>query len=206
VFKCTHRRATRYCQRMSTPGQVKDASRTRARILSAAAREFSRDGYQATTVRSIAAAAEVSPNLITRYFGGKEGLFDAVAEIDLGVDRFARGPLETIGERLSDSVVTRWTRLEDGDPLVALLRASGEHAPSAARLAAFLDSESLAPMQRQLEEHGLPPEDAAARARAVDVFLLGVTARFRMLRDEFADSPATRAWIAQSVQRLVSGH
>lgn len=190
---------------MATPGQVKDANRTRARILSAAARAFSRDGYQATTVRTIAAAAEVSPNLITRYFGGKEGLFDAVADIDLAVDRFASGPLESIGARLSDAVMTRWTRLADGDPLVALLRSSGEHGPSAARLAAFLDSESFAPMQRQLEDHGLAPADAAARARAVDVFVLGVTARFRMLRDDLEDTPATRGWIAESVQRLITG-
>lgn len=190
---------------MDAPGREKDAQKTRARILSAAARAFTRDGFQATTVRQIAAAAEVSPNLITRYFGGKEGLYDAVADIDLGVEQFSRGPLETIGERLSEAVMTRWTRLAGTDPLVALLRSSGEHAASAARLAAFLDAESFAPMRRQLEEHGMSPAEAAARARAVDVFILGVTARYRMLRNELEDTPDTRAWIADSVQRLVTG-
>jgi AcrR family transcriptional regulator len=156
-------------------------------------------------VRGIAAAAEVSPNLITRYFGGKEGLFRAVADIDLGVDRFSQGPLETIGVRLADSVMSRWTRLKGEDPLVALLRSSGEHASAAARLAEFLDSESLAPMQSQLEDHGLSHEEAARRARAVDVFVLGLTARFRLLRDDLEDTATTRAWIAESVQRLVTG-
>ena len=46
----------------------------RARIVAVALDRFAALGYRATTVRSIAADAGVSPALIIHHFGGKEGL------------------------------------------------------------------------------------------------------------------------------------
>jgi AcrR family transcriptional regulator len=55
----------------------RDAGRTRQLLLGAARVRFARDGYAATTVRDIAADAEVNVALINRYFTSKEGLFEA---------------------------------------------------------------------------------------------------------------------------------
>jgi AcrR family transcriptional regulator len=183
----------------------KDAARTRERILSAARREFARMGFARTTVRAVAAAADVSPNLITRYFGGKDGLFVAATDVHLALERLWDGPRETLGRRLADSIVTRWTTMEGEDPLLVLLRAAGERAEAAEALAAFLDAESLEPFRQQLIRYGMSEHEASARARAVDVFVLGISSRYRVLRDDLGDIDDLREWIASTVQRLVDG-
>lgn len=55
----------------------RDAAATRRRLLGAAARRFTLDGYERTTLREIAAEAGVNLALVKRYFGSKEGLFEA---------------------------------------------------------------------------------------------------------------------------------
>lgn len=52
----------------------------RQRILDAALELFARKGPDATTMRDIAAAADVSPALVVHHFGSKKGLKDAVDE------------------------------------------------------------------------------------------------------------------------------
>lgn len=58
---------------VSSPDMPEDMT-ARARIVAAALDRFASRGYQATTIRSIAADAGVSPALIVHHFGGKEGL------------------------------------------------------------------------------------------------------------------------------------
>jgi len=186
-----------------TAARPRDAAQTRERILASARQEFARSGFGATTVHAIAAGADVSPNLITRYFGGKQGLFAAASEVRLGVDAMFDGPRATLGQRMATTIVTRWEQIGAEDPLVALLRASGEHRTAATTLADVLDHESLAPLQRQLENYGLTRDEASARARAIDVFLLGVTTRLRVLGEGIGDPDETRTWIGETIQRLV---
>ncbi|HEX6515018.1 MAG TPA: TetR family transcriptional regulator [Nocardioidaceae bacterium] len=57
----------------------RDAERSRQRLLAAALDEFSERGYAGARVGSIAARAGVNPQLITYYFGGKRGLYDALS-------------------------------------------------------------------------------------------------------------------------------
>ena len=181
----------------------KDSMRTRERILAAAQREFALGGFAGTTIRAIATSANVSPNLITRYFGGKEGLFVAATEVHLKLDRLFDGPRDSLGSRMAESIVLRWTTMEREDPLLVLLRAAGERTEAAETLSRFLDEESLEPLRRQLLRYGMDEEEAAARSKAVDVFVLGVSARFRVLRDDLGDTQALKRWLAASIQRLV---
>ncbi|MCG8925662.1 TetR/AcrR family transcriptional regulator [Lentzea sp. CC55] len=53
----------------------RDPERTRALLLEAAAAEFGAKGYAATRTTDIAARAGVNKQLISYYFGGKEGLY-----------------------------------------------------------------------------------------------------------------------------------
>ena len=89
------------------------------------------------------------------------------------------------------------------DPLLVLLRAAGGKEDAAHSLSTFLDRESLAPLRSRLVADGMDPADADARARAIDIFLLGVTTRMRMLRDDLGESAELRQWIATTIQRLV---
>ncbi|ALN73090.1 TetR/AcrR family transcriptional regulator [Aureimonas sp. AU20] len=176
---------------------------TRERILSAARREFAREGFGGAKVHAIAASSGVSPNLITRYFGSKNGLFIAATDVRLNLDARLEGPRETFGERLAKAIVDRWTSQEGEDPLLALLRAAGEHAQAGAVLSTFLDEQSLAPLTRRLLLYGMSEEEANARARSIDIFVVGVTTRYRMLRDQLDDVDALERWIAGSIQALI---
>jgi TetR/AcrR family transcriptional regulator len=53
---------------------------TRQRILVEARKLFGKQGYSKTSTRAIAKAAQCNISLIAYYFGGKEGLLDAVAK------------------------------------------------------------------------------------------------------------------------------
>ena len=63
----------------------RNAAQTRADILSAARRRFATEGFEPTTLRSIAADVGVDAALVTRYFGSKRDLFATATEfrIDL---------------------------------------------------------------------------------------------------------------------------
>lgn len=60
--------------------RVRDAEATRARILAAAKREFSRLGLAGARVDTIAIKAKANKRMIYHYFGNKEALFQAVFE------------------------------------------------------------------------------------------------------------------------------
>ena len=57
----------------------RDPERTRALILDAALAEFGAHGYAGARISAIATRAGVNQQLISYYFGGKEGLYQAVS-------------------------------------------------------------------------------------------------------------------------------
>jgi TetR/AcrR family transcriptional regulator len=61
-------------------GPRRNAERTRARIVAAARKEFSRSGFGGARVGAIARAAGVNTSLIFYYFQNKAGLYRAVSE------------------------------------------------------------------------------------------------------------------------------
>ncbi|WP_434440818.1 TetR/AcrR family transcriptional regulator [Lentzea sp. E54] len=63
----------------SAAERKRDPERTRALLLEAAAAEFGAKGYAATRTTDIAARAGVNKQLISYYFGGKEGLYKELA-------------------------------------------------------------------------------------------------------------------------------
>lgn len=60
--------------------RVRDAERTRQCLLEAAFDEFSARGFTGARVGAIAERAGVNKQLITYYFGGKEGLYQAMQQ------------------------------------------------------------------------------------------------------------------------------
>lgn len=58
--------------------------KSRSTILRAAEKLFANQGFQATTLRQISAKSGANGALVSYYFGGKEGLWDAVLEEKLG--------------------------------------------------------------------------------------------------------------------------
>src|SRR6185436_20697275 len=64
----------------SPSDRQRDPERTRQRIIEAAAAEFAEHGYAGARTRAIAARAGVNQQLVSYYFGGKEGLFRVMTE------------------------------------------------------------------------------------------------------------------------------
>jgi TetR/AcrR family transcriptional regulator len=58
----------------------RDPDRTRQRILDAAAAEFGAHGYAGARIRAIAARAGVNQQLVSYYFDGKQGLYQAMSQ------------------------------------------------------------------------------------------------------------------------------
>src|SRR3954454_7719401 len=60
--------------------RVRDAERSRAALLDAAETEFGEKGLAGARVEAIAARAGLNKQLISYYFGGKQGLYDAILQ------------------------------------------------------------------------------------------------------------------------------
>jgi len=85
-------------RRYDSSGRRERARQTRDQIVDAARELFLADGYAATTVAAIAAAARVSVETIYKGFGGKPGLVRAIAERGLA----GQGPVPA--EQRSDHI------------------------------------------------------------------------------------------------------
>lgn len=107
-------------------GRRPGAPDTRAEVLAAARSSFAEKGFRGTTIRAVAATAEVDPALVHHYFGSKDDLF--VAALQIPVDPrevlaplVAAGP-DGAGERLLRTFLGVWDDPEVQPALVALVR------------------------------------------------------------------------------------
>jgi AcrR family transcriptional regulator len=193
------------------PGErrPRDASRTRQRLLDVAGRHFAEHGYGGTSVRAVATEAGVAANLITRYFGGKAGLFAAATTIDLQARANLPGPPQTLGNRIARGVVRRWESADTADPLLMMLRSAGTSPSAAQALAKFFATQASGPLAEHLTATlGCTAHDAADRASAVGAFILGVvTSRYIMRTGPLADADreSLTVWLGDRLQRLLDG-
>jgi AcrR family transcriptional regulator len=154
---------------------------TREAILAVARRRFATRGYEATSVRGIAAEAEVDPALVIHYFGTKEALFVAATGLPAGLAELF-GNLPPLP--LDDSVqvlVRGYLQLVDSDKsrnaILALVRSAVSNDKAAAMLREFLTVELL-PVVARLTGH----PDARLRASLVAAQLIGIAVLRHVLR------------------------
>ena len=93
---------------------------TRRAILDAARAMFARCGYEQTTIRAVAAQAEVDASMVIRYFQSKAGLFTAAVTTDLRVPDLRAVAANGRGESLVRYFVDRWEGPGRDDKLIAL--------------------------------------------------------------------------------------
>ena len=151
----------------STPSPRRSDA-TKAAILAAAREHFAASGYQAATIRAIAASAEIDPAMVMRYFGNKEGLFAQAAEFDLRLPDLTALPKREVGPGLVRHFLQRW---EDDETLMALLRAAVTNESAAARLQSIFATQ-MAPLIARL--CGEPRAAAASRAGLIASQILGL--------------------------------
>lgn len=176
----------------------RSSEETKAAILSAARERFGAAGFQAATIRRIAADAGVDPAMVMRYFGNKDKLFAAAAEFDLRFPDFTVLDRAKVGRALVGHFLERW---EGDEALVILLRSSATNADAAQRMQKIFSTQ-LQPLVATL----LPAQESRFRSGLIATQILGLAwCRFvlrlppvvEMTRDEIVD------WIGPTIQRYL---
>jgi AcrR family transcriptional regulator len=151
---------------------------TRAAILTAARRRFAADGFERTTIRAIAADAGIDPSMVMRYYGSKDGLFAAAADLDLHLPDLATVPRDKLGETL----VRHWVALWEGDRsdelLTVLLRSAVTNEGAAEQLRAVFGAQVAAAVATVVDD----PAEAPSRAGLVATQMLGLALCRHILR------------------------
>lgn len=168
---------------MSRTGRRPGTPDTRDTILAIARRRFAIRGYDATSLRDIAAEAQVDPALIIHYFGTKEGLFGAATGLPDGLS----GLLEDLAvlplRDFTQALVRAYLELIDSDgsrnAILALVRSAVSNENAAAMLREFLTAELL-PVIGRLTRH----PDAPLRASLVAAQLIGIATQRHVIRLE----------------------
>jgi AcrR family transcriptional regulator len=145
---------------MSDPAKPpRKSDRTRAAILNAARAEFAERGYEAATVRAIAAAAGIDPAMVIRYFGSKEALFALSADFDVEAIALPDPSQGSAGERAVRVFLQMWEGEAANAALPILLRSAATNAAAEARLRELFEGR-VARLIARVAGRSVPPECA----------------------------------------------
>lgn len=182
-------------------------SDARERILAAAVDEFGDLGYDAATVRGIAARAGVDSALVHHYFGTKSDLFGesigAPMRPDIAVPEILAGPRDEVGERILRYLLETW---EDPDVRrrgVALLRTTIGNKLTTPLLAGFISRELLSRIVRVLDVDDADLRAALVASQVAGLMLGRYVMRLPALADASPDELVAR--VGPTLQRYLFG-
>jgi AcrR family transcriptional regulator len=146
---------------------------TRAQILEVARTQFLDAGYAGTTMRGIAAEAEVDVALLSYHFASKQGLFTAALEIPVRpgelIEQSLDAPLDQWPHRILHSLLQVWDDPEIGPILVQTVLAGATEEHPTGGFNEFLETELLGRLRARLAGR-----DAEARAMGVLMAVAGL--------------------------------
>lgn len=189
------------------PGRPPGTSDTRGRILASARDLFARNGIDKTSIRAIAAAAEVDPALVHHYFGTKTKLFAAAVHIPIDpmqvLGPLRQTPVEEIGLTLPSLVLPLWDS-EMGKGFIATLRSmlAGD---DTSLVRSFLQEVIAKEVGSRVDD---PPGSGRIRIQFVASQLVGVMmARYILELEPFASLPVDQIaeTIGPNLQRYLTG-
>ena len=151
------------------PDKITKSDRTRDVILGAAQKLFAQEGYERTTVRDIAAIADIDPALVIRYFGSKEALFARVAIFDLKLPDLGKADPSKLGEMLVRHFLSLWEGENANGGLPIMLRSAASNEVAAIKLREVFSKQVMPALARTGGQAG-----AAQRAGLISSQLLGL--------------------------------
>ncbi len=180
-------------------------SEARGLVLDAARGVFASRGYARTTMKGIAAAAGVAPEVVRRYYRSKGDLFSAAMRLPTdprsAVPTLLAPGLEGLGDRLVRFMLLTLDDPEVRADLLGLLRAGGNAYSSSRSLQEFIEATVI---DRVVTAMGVP--DARMRASLISSTLIGVAVTRYLIRLEplasASDDQVVRM-VGPMVQRLV---
>jgi AcrR family transcriptional regulator len=168
---------------------VASADEVRTSVVDAARAMFRARGYLGTTMKGVAAAAGVAPEVVRRYYDNKETLFAAVLQLPVdpaaAIPRLLAPGLDGMGERLVRFVLDTL-----GDPrargdLIGLFQSGAAAGRAAGPMAEFLQESVI---DRVVKVLGVP--DARLRVGLITSFLVGIlVSRYIMKVEPLASMP-----------------
>ena len=191
------------------PGRPPGTSDTRDRILAGARDLFARNGFDNTSIRAIAAEADVDPALVHHYFGSKTQLFAAAIQIPIDpmtvVGPLREVPVDQIGHVLPSLLLPLWDS-ELGKGFIATLRSilAGSVA-DVSIFRTFLQDVIAAEVGSRVDD---PPGSGRIRVQFVASQLVGVMmARYIFELEPFRSLPVEQIaeTIAPTLQRYLTG-
>ncbi|WP_406142191.1 TetR family transcriptional regulator [Streptomyces sp. NBC_01089] len=171
----------------------RDAQGTRRLLLDAAAELFAERGYEAATVRDIAALAGVNQALLFRYFGSKQALLTEVMASG-GQEQVRTTPPERLFATALRGMLTGGGKEAADLPLAVYLRSIGTGGAASDMVKALGDEYSAALSTLSGEE------DSLLRADLAMAWLLGIG----LMRVVVAKEPLAGA-APEDISRLVLG-
>jgi AcrR family transcriptional regulator len=176
-------------------------------VLEAARRTFAARGYDAASLRMIAADAGVDPGMVRHFFGSKAGLFQAAMELPFDAEVvlpvLLAGGLDGIGERLLRFFLSVFGSAADRNPFITLLRSAVSHEDSARMFREFVTEQLLGRVAAAVQ---LP--QPRLRAALVGSQLAGLVLIRYVIRVEplaSADPDTVVAAVAPTLQRYLTG-
>ncbi|WP_063056307.1 TetR/AcrR family transcriptional regulator [Nocardia salmonicida] len=180
---------------------------TRLAILDAARVRFAGTGFDKTSIRAIAADADVDPALVHHYFGNKQQLFAAAVDFPADPDTTLlavdAAPLDELGQTIVRAVVTVWDS-PAGPGIVAMVRsifAGGDQNLARSFLLQVV-------LERVRVRIATPADDGRARVSLAASQMVGVlTARKIIALEPLASMPidAVVDAVGPVVQRYLTG-
>ena len=177
---------------------------TRAAILAAARRRFAANGFERTTIRAVAADAGIDPSMVMRYYGSKDGLFAAVADLDLQLPDLAAVPREKLGETLVRHWLALWEGERSDELLIVLLRSAVTNESAAEQLRRVFGAQVAGAVATVVDD----PAEAPTRAGLVATQMLGLALCRHILRLPpvvALDADTLIASVSQTLQRYLTG-
>jgi AcrR family transcriptional regulator len=162
---------------------------TRAQVLDVARRRFLAEGYQAVTMRSVAAEAGVDAALLSYFFGSKKGLFGAALALPANPPEVLRAALPgdpaTLPERVLRALLRAWDDPEQGPALRVLVLTAIEEPEMGRLLTEVLEREMVARIADHIGGAQPMPRAAAFGAQLAGVVL----ARYLLRVEPLASMP-----------------
>ena len=145
------------------------AEDTKAVLMENALRAFTAAGFDDVGVREIAQAAGVNPSLVNRYFGSKQGLFEAMLDQMPSAQDFMGPDQGQWGAQIAKMLVVKIGKEPDIDPLLIMLR-SAQSKGVGALVHRVMEETMIAPFAKLYGNSA----KAKAKSRLVLSIILGV--------------------------------
>jgi AcrR family transcriptional regulator len=175
-------------------------------VLEAARAAYARRGYVETTVKGVAAAAGVAPDVVRRYYANREALFAAAMRLPVdpatSIAQLLAPGIDGLGERMVRVTLRMLDDPETREQLAEMVRMGAGANKATASMREFLES---AVVDRVVTFLGVP--DARMRVTLATSYLLGIaTSRYVLKLEPLASATEDEvvAMVAPAIQAALT--